>query len=69
MTKKTESAFAKRLSAERAKIEAEATKKASEIEQALQARDAEVARRFGDKGITTWEHWFLDWARVRRKVT
>ncbi len=58
---KTESAFAKRLAAERAKIEAEATKKASEIEQTLQARDAEVARRFGDRGITTWDQLVSGW--------
>lgn len=64
---KTESAFAKRLSAERAKIEAEATKKASEIEQALQARDAEVARRFGDKGITTWEQLVSGWDMAQKQ--
>lgn len=64
---KTESAFAKRLAAERAKIEAEATKKASEIEQALQARDAEVARRFGDKGITSWEQLVSGWDMAQKQ--
>ncbi|HRW99330.1 MAG TPA: hypothetical protein P5280_07560, partial [Cyclobacteriaceae bacterium] len=64
---KTESAFAKRLAAERAKIEAEATKKASEIEQALQARDAEVARRFGDKGITTWDQLVSGWDMAQKQ--
>ena len=64
---KTESAFAKRLAAERAKIEAEATKKASEIEQALQARDAEVARRFGDRGITTWEQLVSGWDMAQKQ--
>lgn len=64
---KTESAFAKRLAAERAKIEAEATKKASEIEQVLQARDAEVARRFGDRGITTWDQLVSGWDMAQKQ--
>jgi hypothetical protein len=64
---KTESAFAKRLSAERAKIEAEAAKRAAEIEDALKARDAEVARRFGDKGITSWEQLVSGWDMAQKQ--
>lgn len=64
---KTESAFAKRLAAERAKIEAEAAKRAAEIEDALKAIDAEVARRFGDKGITSWEQLVSGWDMAQKQ--
>lgn len=51
---KTQNAFAKRLAAERAKIEAEAQK-------SIRARDEEIARRFADQGIKSWDDLQKGW--------
>lgn len=37
------------------------------VYESLQARDAEVARRFGDRGITTWEQLVSGWDMAQKQ--